>query len=323
VGFHPELTGRENVYVNATILGLTRSEIDAKYDEIVAFSEIANFMETPVKFYSSGMYVRLGFSVAVLVEPDVLLVDEVLAVGDIAFQVKCFDRIAELRESGTTIVIVTHNLNAVRRLCDRTLVIHDGEQRYDGPTVDALSRYHELLGEPREGQVGRFGEPTVRRAALFEAVDLVDQTGASTRHVHSGDHLSVTAQVRVLEDITDARLAFRLITERGVLTYARWWPIGYGQAAFKPGEVVTVRIPFDTALATGSYSIQLGLATDQDVRLAPAPQPLMFFATGPRAVRGVTDLRGELHLGRDGGPEQIVDVEIEDDTEKTSGLPPL
>src|SRR5690349_16980829 len=143
VGFHPELTGRENVYVNATILGLRREEIDRRFDEIASFAEIGEFLETPVKFYSSGMFVRLGFAVSAMSEPDVLLIDEVLAVGDLAFQLKCFERLERLRESGATVVLVTHNLNAVRRLCERTLVIHNGELRHDGDTVEALSLYHE------------------------------------------------------------------------------------------------------------------------------------------------------------------------------------
>src|SRR5436305_2549977 len=116
------MTGRETVYVNGTILGLTRAEIDRRFDSILDFSGIEAFIDTPVKFYSSGMFVRLGFAVAVQSEPDVLLVDEVLAVGDMAFQIKCFDRMAEIRASGTTVAVVSHNLNAVRLMCDRTMV---------------------------------------------------------------------------------------------------------------------------------------------------------------------------------------------------------
>ncbi|MHB8467786.1 MAG: ABC transporter ATP-binding protein, partial [Acidimicrobiales bacterium] len=149
VGFHPELTGRENVYVNGTVLGLAKDEIDARFDDIVRFAEIKPFIDTPVKFYSSGMFVRLGFAVSVLAEPDVLLVDEVLAVGDINFQLRCFDRMAELQARGTTIVVVSHNLNAVRNMCRRTIVIHDAEMRFDGETNDAISLYHDLLAEPR------------------------------------------------------------------------------------------------------------------------------------------------------------------------------
>src|SRR5204863_8000785 len=120
-----ELTGRENVYVNGVILGLTTQEIDGLFDSIVAFSEIEDFIDTPVKFYSSGMFVRLGFAVAVASDPEVLLVDEVLAVGDFAFQTKCFDRMEEIRRQGATVLVVSHNMNAIRRLCSRTMLLHD------------------------------------------------------------------------------------------------------------------------------------------------------------------------------------------------------
>ena len=121
VGFHPELTGRENVYVNGTILGMSRKDIDRRFDDIVEFSEVGDFIDTPVKFYSSGMFVRLGFSVAVASSPDVLLLDEVLAVGDFAFQQKCFERIGEIQKQGTIVLMVSHNIDAVRRLCSRVL----------------------------------------------------------------------------------------------------------------------------------------------------------------------------------------------------------
>ncbi|MGH9084268.1 MAG: ABC transporter ATP-binding protein, partial [Acidimicrobiales bacterium] len=117
VGFHPELTGRENIYVNGTILGLARAEIERKLDDILSFAEIDDFIDTPVKFYSSGMFVRLGFAVAVAARPDILLIDEVLAVGDYAFQAKCYERMDEMRAEGATVLVVSHNLNVVRNLC--------------------------------------------------------------------------------------------------------------------------------------------------------------------------------------------------------------
>jgi ABC-type polysaccharide/polyol phosphate transport system ATPase subunit len=131
VGFHPELTGRENVYVNGSILGVPRRVIDARFDAIVDFADIETFIDTPVKFYSSGMFVRLGFGVSMFADPDVLLVDEVLAVGDFAFQLKCFDQMKLARENGTSIIVVSHALNAIRMLCEHTLLLDDGAMRYD------------------------------------------------------------------------------------------------------------------------------------------------------------------------------------------------
>lgn len=138
-GFHPDLTGRENVYLNASILGLSRRETDDRFQEIVAFSGIEDFIDTQVKFYSSGMYVRLAFAVAVHVDPDILIVDEVLAVGDEPFQRKCIDRIKSLQHAGKTIIIVTHSLSQVGELCDRAVVLSHGSLIFDGAPAEAIA----------------------------------------------------------------------------------------------------------------------------------------------------------------------------------------
>ncbi|MEO6116144.1 MAG: ABC transporter ATP-binding protein [Pseudolysinimonas sp.] len=137
-GFHPDLTGRENVYLNAALLGLSRRETRAAFDEIVDFSGVEDFIDTAVKFYSSGMYVRLAFSVAVHVDPDLLLVDEVLAVGDEAFQAKCFDKIREFQRDGRTIVLVSHAPTQVQELCDRVAVLHHGAMIFDGGAKEGI-----------------------------------------------------------------------------------------------------------------------------------------------------------------------------------------
>jgi ABC-2 type transport system ATP-binding protein len=140
-GFHPDLTGRENVFLNASILGLSREQTEGYFDSIVEFSEIGQFIDTPVKFYSSGMYVRLAFSIAVHVDPDVLLVDEVLAVGDAPFRKKCMDKIREFQKEGRTIVLVSHSEAQVKSMCDRVVVLNHGNVVFDGdaePGIDAL-----------------------------------------------------------------------------------------------------------------------------------------------------------------------------------------
>lgn len=139
-GFHPDLTGRENVYLNGAILGMSAPQIDAKFDEIVEFSEIREFIDTEVKFYSSGMFLRLAFSVAVHTDPDVFLVDEILAVGDEPFQKKCLTRIRELKASGKALVIVSHDLDMVSKLCDRGILLERGRIVEDGPIERAVSR---------------------------------------------------------------------------------------------------------------------------------------------------------------------------------------
>lgn len=138
-GFHPDLSGRENVYLNAAILGMTKEEIDARFDDIVEFSEIEKFIDTEVKHYSSGMFLRLAFSVAIHTEVDILLVDEILSVGDEPFQRKCLARIRELREQGRTLVVVSHDLDMVAKLCARGVLLRSGEVVFDGPTKDAVS----------------------------------------------------------------------------------------------------------------------------------------------------------------------------------------
>src|SRR5438094_366500 len=140
-GFHPELTGRENVYLNGAILGMKRSEIDRKFDEIVAFSEIEKFLETPVKHYSSGMYTRLAFAVAAHLEPEILLVDEVLAVGDARFQKKCLNKMHDVGHQGRTVLFVSHNMPAITRLCARTILLDEGSVLHDGPSHQVVSAY--------------------------------------------------------------------------------------------------------------------------------------------------------------------------------------
>ena len=140
-GFHPELTGRENIYLNGAILGMARSEISKKLDSIIEFAGVRQFIDTPVKRFSSGMYVRLGFSIAAHLEPDILLLDEVLAVGDASFQKKCLDRISELKEAGTTIVFISHDLRAVERLCQRVLLLKRGQIVMNGSAKDVIAAY--------------------------------------------------------------------------------------------------------------------------------------------------------------------------------------
>ena len=145
-GFHPDFTGRENIYFNASIFGLTKEEIERRVDEIIEFSELGDFIDSPVRTYSSGMYMRLAFSVAINVDADILLIDEILAVGDQHFQDKCFAKLEELKESDKTIVIVTHSLDQVRKLCTRAIWIYNGEVRLDGKPDKVVDEYLKVCG---------------------------------------------------------------------------------------------------------------------------------------------------------------------------------
>jgi len=160
-GFHPDFTGVENVYLNASIYGLKRSYVDAHLEEIIGFAELEAFKDAPVRTYSSGMYMRLGFSVAMHVQPDVLLLDEVLAVGDVAFQEKCYERIWEFKRGGGTIVFVSHDERAVARVCDRALLLEEGRQVETGAAAEVVSAYHaRLAGDTAERAASRNGEPS-------------------------------------------------------------------------------------------------------------------------------------------------------------------
>lgn len=149
-GFHPDMSGRENIYTNAAIFGLTKKEIDERVDDIIAFSELEEFIDNPVRTYSSGMYMRLAFSVAINVDADILLVDEILAVGDANFQAKCFNRMREIKKNGTTIVIVSHSLGQIEQICDRSIWIHDGVIKMEGIPRDVHPEYLNYMGEERQ-----------------------------------------------------------------------------------------------------------------------------------------------------------------------------
>ena len=145
-GFHPDFSGRENIYFNASIFGLSKKEINAKLDEIIEFSELEEFIDNPVRTYSSGMYMRLAFSVAINVNADILLIDEILAVGDQHFQEKCYSKLYELKDSDTTVVIVSHDLESIRKLCDRAIWIYEGKVRMDGKCGDVIDEYLKVCG---------------------------------------------------------------------------------------------------------------------------------------------------------------------------------
>ncbi|MGH9901699.1 MAG: ABC transporter ATP-binding protein, partial [Pyrinomonadaceae bacterium] len=185
-GFHPELTGRENIFLNGAILGMRKAEIERKFDEIVAFAEVEKFIDTPVKYYSSGMYVRLAFAVAAHLEPEILIVDEVLAVGDAAFQKKCLGKMSDVAKRGRTVLFVSHNMVAVRALCGRALRLHEGCLAEDGPAAQVVSRY---LGSGRISQAEVVWADPKRAPGnevfRIRSVRLRDVNGAITGEVNS------------------------------------------------------------------------------------------------------------------------------------------
>lgn len=172
-GFHPDMSGRENIYINASILGLTKKEIDRRIDSIIAFSELEEFIDNPVRTYSSGMYMRLAFSVAVSVDADVLLIDEILAVGDVNFQAKCFRKLMEIKGAGTTIVIVSHSMDQVERICDRSFWIQDGQVKQVGSPFDVHRNYLDAMSMKRKQRSVDQAVPDDSEAKPDDAVSFV------------------------------------------------------------------------------------------------------------------------------------------------------
>ena len=213
-GFHPELSGRENVFLNGAILGLSKKQLQARFDEIVDFAGIEQFIDSPVKNYSSGMYVRLGFSVAINVDPDVLLIDEVLAVGDADFQRKCSEKIADFRQQGKTIVIVSHSLPSVRALCDEVALLEHGQLRDLGSAGRVIDHYLADAFSDRTDQGGhsRWGSGEVR----VEAVELLDARGEPRDRVRTGDEITLRFHYRAREPVTDVMIGMALETVEGV-----------------------------------------------------------------------------------------------------------
>ena len=201
-GFHPELTGRENIYLNGSILGMTRRQIADRLDSIIDFAGVRQFLDTPVKRYSSGMYVRLGFSIAAHLDPDILLLDEVLAVGDAAFQEKCLKRISEMKEAGTTIVFISHDLGAVERLCDRVLLLQRGEIVTNGAPRQVIAEYQSVALSKSTSQEA---EPMANQEKLAEvrSLSFLDLSGGEASVLHSGEPFRARLEFLAHARLTD------------------------------------------------------------------------------------------------------------------------
>jgi hypothetical protein len=264
-GFHPELTGRENVYLNGSILGMTRREITKKLDSIVEFAELRQFIDTPVKRYSSGMYVRLGFSIAAHLDPDILLLDEVLAVGDASFQRKCIQRITELKKNGTTIVFISHDLRAVQQLCDRVILLKKGQIEADGDPSETIALYQSLsaaqFGGPAAGGWGR--EPTGE--AVVTSLNFFDENDNECMSFETGKPLKAVLNYRVDKPLTDVIFEVQFYSQEGRLqSFFSSETLGR-TIDVEPGEGSIVFDCSSVGLGPGVYFIDTGIRH----RLAP------------------------------------------------------
>lgn len=276
-GFHPDLTGRENVFLNAAILGLTRKETEERFDAITEFSGIGDFIDTQVKFYSSGMYVRLAFAVAVHTDPDILLVDEVLAVGDEAFQRKCLDKIRSFQQEGRTIILVTHSLGQVQELCDEAILLNRGEVVYSGQAHEAVARFRDILEERRIDEIQRHADTEAKvevpqilstsiRAAGRAAGDPVehgDDLVVRTTFDHPGRSPEWIAAIQI--DNATGQVVYGTASSR----------LGIELEPFEGRRTVEFTLR-NVQLGSGKYFLNVSLMDTTGRHLADAPQAAAF-----------------------------------------------
>ena len=257
-GFHPELTGRENVYLNGAILGMNRAEITRKMDDIVEFSEIERFIDTPVKRYSSGMYVKLGFAVAANLAPDILICDEVLAVGDLAFQQKCLNKMKDVANSGRAVLYVSHNMRTVSQLCNRGLFLHQGRLEYDGTTEKAI----ELYGGAGNRDVVRDLNSMTRPRNRGDLMRMLKMVVLNSMNMEFQQDDYWEFNITCISNVDENSLRLRLILKNNLAT-----PIAMTHTVpfeVKAGEKFTlnVRFPLD-GIAPGEYMVKLSLISDR------------------------------------------------------------
>jgi ABC-2 type transport system ATP-binding protein len=298
-GFQPELSGRENIFLNASLLGLSTREVENRFDEIVAFAELENFIDNQVKYYSSGMYVRLGFAVAVNVDPDILVVDEVLAVGDENFQAKCMGRIKEFQNDGRTILFVTHSPDMVRMICDRAAVLSSGEMLGYTTAAEAVKLYHDHLLTLAPGTALTASEPAPEvpayRPVSITAVDLEHPGTGSRNHLLPGEPLTVHIGFEATEAVPDLVIGVEFHDQEGKVVFASDTeimdqhfdvPVGGGQA-----DLIFDHIPFLDGAYTVAISLKSRMGTVFDRR-----ELLSFEVMNPGQSRGSVALEMRVEI---------------------------
>lgn len=297
-GFHPELTGRENIFLNGAILGMSKKEIIVKFNDIVAFSGIEKFLDTPVKFYSSGMYVRLAFSVAAHMEPDVLIIDEVLAVGDVEFQKKCLGKMDDItKKEGRTILFVSHNLDAVASLCDRAIVLDGGQIVFDGKSNDAIHFYSSSEAINRRTQwEGSAGDKDVRICKTW--VRSLDRN-----IFHTAADIEIGMEADILNPVNDLIFGFTLFSEFNYeLAYCLYDDeLTTAPTTLMPGKISKKFIIPANTLAEGGYRINIDVGIHNTRRIVKEDADLFFslYNTDGLGTRyRMQNLRGKSSLFR-------------------------
>jgi ABC-type polysaccharide/polyol phosphate transport system ATPase subunit len=295
VGFDPELTAHENVVLNGVMMGLGRREAQRRLDAVLDFADLGEFAELKLKNYSSGMMVRLAFSVMVQADADIMLIDEVLAVGDAAFAQKCMDVFYEKRRAGKTIVLVTHDMSTVQSICHRAMLLHDGELRYTGEPEEAAMRYFRLnFGGP--GRL-RGPEPTVVPDVNARLVDawLEDADGGRAENVELGEPIRLNLVVEAMQELTEPVFGFLFLTSTGAQVFGFTLPVdGDG---VQPGQRIRVQGVVENSLTPGRYFVNCWLTSrlGKDLGLQPMrPLDFVVYGTGTGTGLGVVNVRTDL-----------------------------
>ncbi|RJP59816.1 MAG: ATP-binding cassette domain-containing protein [Candidatus Auribacter fodinae] len=256
VGFHPELTGRENIFLNAAIYGVDRRDVKKRFDDIVDFAEIEKFIDTPVRHYSSGMYLRLAFSMAINMEPHILLADEVLAVGDIRFQHRCLERMQQVGNSGTTVLFVSHDMEAIKRMCSRCICLDEGKIIHEGNTLDVTDAYQKfMLSTPNQGVVQSKGSNTSCAFASILSACLMSDQNELIGAVRLSQDFLIEFTYSTLKGDVDLFLGFDIYT-RGIHVFRSYFPQPYHAPV--PGLYkAQVRIPGNLLMET-EYTVHAG-----------------------------------------------------------------
>jgi ABC-type polysaccharide/polyol phosphate transport system ATPase subunit len=307
VGFDPDLAARDNVVLNATMLGLSPAEARKRFQRIIEFAELEQFVELKLKNYSSGMHVRLAFSVMIHVDAEILLVDEILAVGDAAFQQKCFDEFFRMRDEGKTVVFVTHDMGAVERFCHRAMLLERGRVIEIGLPHEVAERYLELnfgsrpAGEP----VGTGGRPGDGAAQVEEA--WMEDDNGERQAAFTQDHpCTLAVRVRFEDSVENPFFSAAFLNEDGRLVFVASTGSGSRDTGrFEAGERITFKVRFDNSLAPGRYSVTAGLSRPGtgDALIDRAEQATTFAVAGARAAGGLVDLPHEIRVERAGAVE--------------------
>ena len=304
-GFHPEISGRENIYINGAVLGLSRKEIDRRYDDIVEFSGLADFIEEPVKNYSSGMYVRLGFAVAIHTDPDVLLVDEVLAVGDEAFQHRCIRRIEEFLGLGKTLLLVSHTLDLIEEYADEALWLEGGTKRMLGAPRRVADAYRQAVAEDEgrlhreameerleqeEAEPGEGVEGSARwgsQEAVIEAVRMLDAGGEERYYLESGEPIAFEIDVRCRETLTDFVFGVGVFTPRGTECWGTNTHLeGFTSESLEGSTTVRLTCPA-LRLAAGEYLLDVAVHARDGYPYDYRRRILSFTVTSPHGGVGI------------------------------------